>query len=119
MYACTCRLKVSHKNDRTHTVYDMSRNLCKLNVESNELIGLPPGLLSLPLYQLLVSGNYIHPALWKENCRSPPQVSYALSRMLQHCIGYYVCVVYIVFRVVRIDLCIAHWVTFIFNIRPV
>ena len=112
MYACTCRFKVSHKKLIEHdcTVYDMSRNLCKLNVESNELIGLPPGLLSLPLYQLLVSDNYIHPALWKENCRSPPQVSYALSRILQHCIGY------IVIRVVSIDRCIIHWVTFIFNI---
>ena len=53
------------------------RSLLKLNVESNELIGLPRSLLSLPLTHLLFSGNYTHPALWKENCRTPPQVTFA------------------------------------------
>lgn len=49
-------------------------NLCKLNIESNELIGFPPTLLSLPLTHLFVSGNYTHHALWRENSRTPPQV---------------------------------------------
>ena len=45
-----------------------------LNVESNELIGLPHSLLSLPLTHLHTSGNYLHPVLWRESCRNPPQV---------------------------------------------
>ena len=61
----------------------MIRNLRKLNVEGNELIGLPPSLLSLPLTHVLIGGNFMHPALWRESCRAPPQVS-----ILCKCMGY-------------------------------
>ncbi|KAG5282842.1 hypothetical protein AALO_G00035260, partial [Alosa alosa] len=40
------------------------RSLRSLNVEGNQLLGLPAGVLRLSLDQLRLSLNYTHPALW-------------------------------------------------------
>jgi len=62
--------------------------LQKLNVEGNQLEGLPPGLLNLPLKQLDTEGNFMHALLWPGNTRNQPQVSNTLH--LKH---YYTSVV--------------------------
>ncbi|XP_029457584.1 leucine-rich repeat-containing protein 63 isoform X2 [Rhinatrema bivittatum] len=49
------------------------RELDFLNVEGNELPALPCGALKLPLKQLRVANNYMHPLLWKENSWTQPQ----------------------------------------------
>ena len=51
-----------------------NRNLKRLNIEGNQLAGLPSTALSLPLNQLLSGDNYMHPLLWHENTRNQPQV---------------------------------------------
>ena len=51
------------------------RSLRKLNVEGNQLSGLPyPAAHSLPLSQLLIGDNLTHPLLWRDNTRNQPQV---------------------------------------------
>lgn len=52
--------------------------LQKLNVEGNQLEGLPPGLLDLPLKHLDTEGNLMHVLLWAHNTRNQAQVSYTL-----------------------------------------
>ncbi|XP_060688894.1 leucine-rich repeat-containing protein 63 isoform X2 [Hemiscyllium ocellatum] len=49
------------------------RKLQFLNIEGNELTTLPHGLLQLPLKQLRLENNYIHPLFWEENARNQPQ----------------------------------------------
>ncbi|XP_043927515.1 leucine-rich repeat-containing protein 63 [Protopterus annectens] len=44
-----------------------------LNVEGNELPALPCGALQLPLKQLRVQNNYMHPLFWKFNSQNQPQ----------------------------------------------
>jgi len=58
----------------------MNSQLKKLNVEGNQLEGLPPGLLDLPLKQLDTEGNFMHVLLWPDNTRNQPQVSNTLHQ---------------------------------------
>ncbi|XP_067896267.1 leucine-rich repeat-containing protein 63-like isoform X2 [Heterodontus francisci] len=44
-----------------------------LNVEGNELITLPCGLLQLQLKHVRVANNYMHPLFWEKNARNQPQ----------------------------------------------
>lgn len=53
------------------------RNLQKLNIEGNQLTGLPATTLSLPIAHIILGNNLMHPLLWKENTRNEPQVSYS------------------------------------------
>ena len=51
------------------------KSLCVLNVEGNQLSGLPCGILELrDVKQILASNNFMHPLLWAEKSVSQPQV---------------------------------------------
>jgi len=49
--------------------------LKRLNIEGNQLAGLPSTALTLPLTHLLPGDNLMHPLLWHENTRNQPQVA--------------------------------------------
>ena len=51
-----------------------SSQLQKLNIEGNQLEGFPPGLMKLPLKQIVAEGNLLHVLLWSGNARNQPQV---------------------------------------------
>ena len=57
-------------------VFLLCRSLRKLNIEGNQLSGLPYPAASLSLTQLLAGDNLMHPLLWRENTRNQPQVSH-------------------------------------------
>ncbi|XP_043853843.1 leucine-rich repeat-containing protein 63 [Dromiciops gliroides] len=48
-------------------------NLNNLNLDGNELKTMPPGILKLSPDVLSIENNYIHPLLWKENCKNDVQ----------------------------------------------
>lgn len=70
-------LDPSLTNFSAANIIDLSlfRNLQVLNVEHNQLTGLPATTIHLTqLNHLLVDGNYFHPLLWEENSSNQPQV---------------------------------------------
>ena len=72
-----CMLYKLHGPNLMYSVFLLpNRNLRRLNIEGNQLAGLPSTALSLPLTQLLPGDNYMHPLLWHENTRNQPQVNW-------------------------------------------
>lgn len=57
--------------------HSIDRSLRKLNVEGNQLSGLPYSSAHAlsSLTHLLIGDNLTHPLLWTENTRNQPQVS--------------------------------------------
>lgn len=68
---------VLHVVAMLYTVSRMSfcRSLRRLNVEGNQLSGLPYPAAALSLTHLFTGDNLMHPLLWRENTRNQPQVS--------------------------------------------
>ncbi|KAI4898147.1 hypothetical protein NFI96_023059, partial [Prochilodus magdalenae] len=59
------------------------RSLKYANFEGNQLEGLPVGILSVPLSELRVGGNYTHPLLLNINSvNSPPSLKHTAARIL-------------------------------------
>ncbi|XP_052462846.1 uncharacterized protein LOC128020182 [Carassius gibelio] len=61
------------------------RSLRSLNIEGNQLVALPPGLLHVSMSELRMSGNYTHVLLWSENsCNSPQTLLHTAAHTLAH-----------------------------------
>lgn len=61
------------------------RSLRSLNVEGNQLVALPTGLLHVSVSELRMSGNYTHVLLWSENsCNSPQTLLHTAAHTLAH-----------------------------------
>ncbi|CAM4599874.1 unnamed protein product [Leuciscus chuanchicus] len=61
------------------------RSLRSLNVEGNQLVALPAGLLCVCVSELRLSGNYTHTLLWSENsCNSPQTLLHTAAHTLAH-----------------------------------
>ena len=51
------------------------RYLRELNLEGNQLVALPTGMLRLRhLRHLCVRNNFLHPLFWKDNSKNTPSV---------------------------------------------
>ncbi|ROL48935.1 Leucine-rich repeat-containing protein 63 [Anabarilius grahami] len=60
-----------------------NQSLRSLNVEGNQLVALPAGLLRVSVSELRLSGNYTHALLWSENsCNSPQTLLHTAAHTL-------------------------------------